>query len=88
MALYGDMLYDWAKLYQSIIGYDKILQDKFINTEYENKIKEYFENYFINLYSVEQLKYLKIITRRLLFSLIPLHNNDKCYKYYDLIFTI
>ena len=35
--IYGDWLYDWAKLYQSLIGYDKILQDKNISLEYEKK---------------------------------------------------
>jgi hypothetical protein len=25
LTIYGDAFYDWAKLYQSLIGYDKIL---------------------------------------------------------------
>ena len=33
LSLYGDELYDWAKLYQSLIGYDEILQDKSINED-------------------------------------------------------
>jgi len=86
--IYGDYLYDWAKLYQSLLGYDLILQDKEVSLNYKKKIIEYFENYFIELFSTEQLKYLKLITNSLLFSLIPLHNNDKCKKYFDLIFEI
>ena len=31
---------------------------------------------------------MKIITGSLLFSLIPLHNNEKCLYYYNLIFEI
>ena len=28
LSLKGDWLYDWAKIYQSLIGYDKILQSQ------------------------------------------------------------
>ena len=44
-----------------------------------------FEDYFLKTYSQEDLQNLKLITKSLLFSLIPLHNNEKCQKYYDLI---
>jgi len=30
---------------------------------------------------------LKIITKSLIFTLIPLHNNEKCIKYYNLLFS-
>ena len=36
------------------------------------------------LYSEEDMKNLKLITKSLLFTLIPLHNNEKCIKYYNL----
>ena len=85
LTIYGDAFYDWAKLYQSLIGYDKILQDKNINPEYEKKMIKVFENYFLKIYSQEDLQNLKLITKSLLFSLIPLHNNEKCQKYYNLI---
>ena len=85
LTIFGDWLYDWAKLYQSILGYDKILQDKEINSDYEKKMKETFEEYFIELFSIEDLKNVKMITKSLLFSLIPLHNNEKCFRYFELI---
>jgi capsule biosynthesis phosphatase len=85
LSLVGDSLYDWAKLYQSIIGYDHILLDKEIDLEYQNKIKNVFNDYIINLYSKEKLDDIKLITNSLLFSLIPLHDNEKCNKYYNLI---
>jgi hypothetical protein len=85
LTIYGDFLYDWAKLYQSLIGYDKILLDKQINEKYEKKMIEIFENKFIEIYSIKHLNNLKLITKSLLFTLIPLHNNNLCYKYYDLI---
>ena len=85
LTIYGDWLYDWAKLYQSLIGYDKILMSKNISLSYETKMISEFEKYFINLYSNEDFINLKLITKSLLFTLIPLHNNDKCLKYYNLI---
>jgi NDP-sugar pyrophosphorylase family protein len=85
LSIFGDWLYDWAKLYQSILGYDKILQDKEINSDYEKKMKKTFEEYFIELFSKDDLKNVKMITKSLLFSLIPLHDNEKCFRYYELI---
>ena len=86
--IYGDYLYDWAKLYQSLIGYDLILQDKEVSTKYKKKLLEYFESYFIESYSIQELLIMKTITKSLLFSLIPLHDNEKCDKYYELINNI
>lgn len=60
----GDVLYDYGKLYQSILGYDLAIYDNEIPTEYQNKIRSSFlleiEKRKINLF------HLKIIT----FSLV------------------
>jgi hypothetical protein len=88
LSIYGDSLYDWAKLYQSLIGYDEILEDKNISKEYKNMIIKNFEKIFINLFSEEYLLYLRIITASLLFTLLPLHDNEKCFKYYNLIYSL
>jgi hypothetical protein len=42
-----------------------------------------FKDYFFNNYSKNDFINLKIITKSLLFTLIPLHNNDKCFDYYN-----
>lgn len=85
LTIYGDWLYDWGKLYQSLIGYDNILLDKEINIEYQNSNIDYFKNYFITRYTENDFNNVKIITSSLIFSLIPLHNNDKCNKFYKLL---
>ena len=87
LTIYGDWLYDWAKIYQSIIGYDEILISKTIHTSYKNRIIDIFKNYFIGIASNEDFNNLKIITKSLIFSLIPLHNNEKCIEYYNLLFS-
>lgn len=83
--IYGDYLYDWAKLYQSLLGYDLILQEKEVLSLYKENLIEFFEIFFVELFSTEELNELKIITNSLLFTLIPLHDNDKCDKYYNMI---
>lgn len=84
LTLEGDMYYDFAKIYQSIIGYDFILNDIEIDNIYINKFKTHFESKFINPNSI---KHIKIITASLLFSLLPLHSYcpDKFTNYFKLI---
>ena len=83
--LSGDALYDWAKIYQSLIGYDEILEDKEINNDYKKLLLSHFEKKYMEIYNKTDLTELKMITRLLLFTLLPLHNNEKCIKYYNLI---
>ena len=87
LTIYGDLLYDWAKIYQSLIGYDEILLSKNIDNEYKENMINIFKKYFIDKYSEKDFENLKLITKSLLFTLIPLHNNVKCSKYYKLLFS-
>jgi capsule biosynthesis phosphatase len=83
--IYGDWLYDWAKIYQSLLGYDEIMLNKTLPLEYKNGFIEYFKKYFIENYSLHDFENLELITKSLLFTLLPLHDNDKCFEYYSLI---
>jgi len=85
LTVFGDKFYDYAKLYQSLIGYDFILNNKSISFSYIELYIKTFESKFINMYGKEQLEYLKFLTASLLFTLIPLHNDYKCDDYYNLI---
>ena len=88
LTIYGDEMYDWAKLYQSLIGYDEILEDKTLNSAYKTQMCNSFLSYLRELYPNRMdtdFSMLKIITQCLLFSLIPLHDNEKCEQYYRLI---
>jgi capsule biosynthesis phosphatase len=88
-SLFGDCFYDYAKLYQSLIGYDEILLDKRIDNKYKNQKLEYFEKYIENKFGNERMEWIKIITASLLFSLIPLHSDlNKNQKYFGLINNI
>lgn len=80
--IYGDQMYDWGKLYQSLIGYDYILEEKSINLEYQNKLITYFKSEMVSLYGPDIMEDIKMITKSLIFSMLPLHSQfqDRFYK--------
>ena len=47
ITIFGDINYDYAKLYQSLIGYDEILENGNINLVYKNRMIKYFEDLII-----------------------------------------
>lgn len=82
---YGDIYYDYAKVYQSIIGYDEILLHKSISNEYRNTFLNAFKDHcYENSIEFENCT---VIVNSLLFSMLPLHQNNfkNCKKFYDLI---
>jgi aminoglycoside phosphotransferase len=85
LTIEGDMFYDYGKIYQSLIGYEEVHQSTHISNMYKNNILKYYENYLIEKFDHETLIYVRAIAYSLLFTLIPLHDNDKCNDYYKLI---
>merc|ERR1712000_341236 len=91
--LLGDANYDWAKLYQSLLGYDEILQGRAVLTSYRNNLIAAFESKLLD-FNVDLME-IRMIAKSLLFSLIPLHWNsgdprsqDKAAQYFSLIHKI
>ncbi len=78
LSIYGDVYYDFAKIYQSLIGYDEILLDKKIKAQYKSKLVDHFEKQFDS----KELDKIKRITKSLLVTLIPLHNEKSKFKKY------
>lgn len=85
LSLSGDSLYDWAKVYQSLIGYDEILESRTVDNNYKQIMIDHFKDHFFSTHQEQHFEDLKTITKSLLFTLIPLHDNKKCASYYDLI---
>ena len=77
----GDPIYDLAKVYQSLMGYDFILNDRRVvrNTE----LLECFEEHVMMNYSTT-LDTIKKLAGCLYVSLIPLHDNQKCSTYLEI----
>ncbi len=84
LTIVGDKLYDWAKLFQSLCGYDHILFDKKYDYDKFSNIKIYFLQIFREIYDDSYTKWLHVITASLLFTLIPLHKPELSYKYFQL----
>ena len=85
LTIYGDIFYDYGKIYQSITGYDEILLNKIVSQTYKKNIIDTFRNFIIKNYGDEKMDQIKMIRNALLYTLIPLHNNEKCSQYYELI---
>lgn len=66
LTLNGDIYYDYGKFYQSILGYDLLLNNDKINTEYIQSMK----TYFLKKCSLKGLNidYLKYVTKGLIFG--------------------
>lgn len=83
----GDIYYDYGKMYQSILGYDLILNNDEINYKYLDSMKEYF----INKCKQKNLniKYLTAVTKSLVFGTFHfIKQSDSKYKVWEFIKTI
>ena len=81
LTVYGSPIYDIAKVYQSLVGYDFILNNVAVNVNKElvKILLSWAEQHYG--YTEQQIKYF---TASLYFSLIPLHDDEKCQQYYQL----
>jgi len=81
LTLNGDRYYDYGKLYQSILGYDLILNNVSINNEFKEYIKK-IEKYYLEKCNQKgiDIEYLQATTNSLIFGTIPFINCDKTNK--------
>jgi hypothetical protein len=72
--LNGDLYYDYGKFYQSILGYDLVLNDCKLDFDYISSMEKYFlekcKEKMLNI------NYLKSVTKSLIFG--TLHSIEKC----------
>lgn len=87
ITMLGDRFYDYAKIYQSLIGYDHIMQEKSFNLDYMKSFIDAFEFYITARFGKERMYWIKVITNSLLLSLYPLHEDtpEKQNAYLSLI---
>jgi len=78
LSLSGDKCYDYAKVYQSLLGYDFVILDKepsSTDKDYLNSLQSVFWNFIeSNHGSHVTKKDIQFITASLFFSLLPLHD--------------
>lgn len=78
LTVFGHPLYDFAKVYQSLCGYDEVLLGKEVRPSYRWKIRRFFEGQFDG----STMTKIRKITASLLLSLIPLHEDETKKKRY------
>lgn len=81
LTVFGDLNYDYAKILQSILGYDFIINNLEVNKKIVNNGISYFESIF----GENRLEEVRVIALYLIFTLIPLHDESKQQKFLDLI---
>jgi capsule biosynthesis phosphatase len=77
----GDPIYDLSKIYQSLSGYDCVLNNTTFSID--QKLLKHYENWVNHNYEIS-MEDIRKFAAGLYFSLIPLHNNEKCQQYYQL----
>ena len=83
-AMCGDINYDFAKIYQSLYGYENIILDKKIDHDYLKVLRSHFENLIISEKKIKDIYVLKYLTSSLYFSLINFHNKKYTNKFLDI----
>ena len=76
LTVYGDRLYDYAKVYQSLLGYDFVLTGAYVPRTYTRALCSEFERLFCARFGLERWSFLRILTLGLLFTLLPLHDTQ------------
>jgi len=85
LTIFGDKWYDFAKLYQSLTGYDEILLDSPTDVNKKIALIAKFEQYVTEKYGGDVMSRIKMIRNSLLFSLLPLHDIAKSHEFYRLL---
>lgn len=86
LTMSGDSLYDMAKVYQSLLGYDIVLLLNRYPTDQEQQILSELKNVFKK--ESMSMKDIELITMSHLFTLIPLHNSNLVRKWaYSIVST-
>jgi len=80
--IWGDMWYDYAKVFQSLSGYDEIMLDRRVNTGYRDAMLGAFAEEVTRMHGENSMQHIRLLTASLFFTLIPLHDNEKCERYF------
>ena len=61
---------------------------RLIDTSYKTQLLRAYEDWFVAQFGKKEMLNVKMVTALLLFSLIPLHDNEKCHQYCNLANSI
>lgn len=84
VTIVGDKWYDYAKIYQSLVGYDEILLERRVHSAYRETLLSTFVEEMTTMYGPAAIDTVRLLSASLFFTLIPLHDNDKCNAYFSM----
>lgn len=89
-SIYGDIYYDYAKILQSLFGYDYALHNEYVEDEYLLSLRTHYIRKLLEIEPIINIEQLKIKTKLLFISLIPLHKEDKdrCKRFVEILKNI
>ncbi len=87
-SIYGDINYDFAKIYQSLTGYENIIYDTKIDFNYLKGLQTHFENLLIKTKVIDNISTLKCLTASLYFSLINFHSKKYQSKFLNIAYKL
>jgi aminoglycoside phosphotransferase len=91
LSVQGDALYDYAKVYQSLCGYDEVLSDTAtVDQAYRSSLQAVFwEHFHARVPGGEKARAnLLVVTKSLILSLIPLHDAHRAQSFFRLLDNI
>jgi hypothetical protein len=83
----GDIYYDFAKVLQSLTGYDYVLHNEPIQYQYLKSLREHFINKLLQTHPTLSIDQLRNKVKLLYISLIPFHRDDlqRCKRFIELL---
>ena len=86
----GDIYYDFAKVMQSLTGYDYVLHNEPIQNEYLKSLREHFIDKLLQIHPTLSINELQNKVKLLYISLIPFHRDDlqRCGRFVKLLDSI
>ncbi|MDC0890150.1 hypothetical protein OAS87_02825, partial [Candidatus Pelagibacter ubique] len=82
--IYGDINYDFSKVYQSLYGYENIILEKKIDHKYLKDLRDHFEKLLKSDKKINDINTIKYLTSSLYFSLVPFHDKKYASKFLDI----
>jgi hypothetical protein len=86
----GDIYYDFAKVMQSLTGYDYVLHNEPIQNEYLKSLREHFIYKLLQIHPTLSINELRNKVKLVYISLIPFHRDDlqRCGRFVKLLDSI
>jgi capsule biosynthesis phosphatase len=86
-SIYGDVIYDYAKVYQSLLGYDEVMHQKYVSTTLTSLLRRQLLDYVATVYGPAYVDVVKVIAYSHLYTLLPLHSLPYALQYAGLIYV-